>query len=69
MSSPAPVHPRPARGALKLLVLVLGAYGVPSPHVEPVIRALRELGYEAEVRRVPYEFLRGGDEMLTVSGP
>ncbi len=48
---------------------LLGAYGAPSPHVEPVIRALRERGYEAEVRRVPYEFLRGGDEMLSVSGP
>jgi hypothetical protein len=37
--------------------------------VEPVIRGLRERGYEAEVRRVPYEFLRGGDEMLSVFGP
>jgi hypothetical protein len=48
---------------------LLGAYGAPSPHVEPVIRVLRERGYGAEVRRVAYEFLRGGDEMLSVSGP
>ncbi len=48
---------------------LLGAYGAASPHVEPVVRALREQGYEATVRRVPYEFLRGGDEMLSVSSP
>ena len=48
---------------------LLGAYGAASPHVEPVIHALRDRGYRAEVRRVPYAFLRGGDEMLTVSGP
>ena len=47
---------------------LLGSYGAASPHVEPVIRALRDRGYAAEVRRVPYEFLRG-EEMLTVSGP
>ena len=48
---------------------LLGAYGTPSAHVEPVIRALRERDYRVTVRRVPYEFLRGGDEMLSVSGP
>lgn len=48
---------------------LLGAYGAPSPHVEPVTRTLREQGYAAAVRRVPYEFLRGADQMLTVSGP
>ena len=48
---------------------LLGAYGAASPHVEPVISTLRERGYEAAIRRVPYEFLRGGDEMLSVFGP
>jgi hypothetical protein len=48
---------------------LLGAYGVPSSHVEPVIRVLRERGYTAEVRRVPYEFLRGGNHMLCVWRP
>ena len=48
---------------------LLGAYGVPSPHVDPAIHALRGLGYAAEVRRVSYEFLRGADEMLCVAGP
>jgi len=32
---------------------LLGAYGAPSPHVEPVIRALRERGYAVAARRVP----------------
>lgn len=48
---------------------LLGAYGAPSPHVKPVIRRLRDRGYEAGVRRVPYEFLRGGDQMLSVTRP
>ena len=48
---------------------LLAAYRAPSAHVEPVIQALRRRGYDAAVRRVPYGFLRGGDEMLSVSGP
>ena len=44
---------------------LLGAYGEPSPRLEPVKRILRDRGYAVEVRRVPYEFLRGGDSMLT----
>ncbi len=48
---------------------LLGAYGEPSPHLEPVIRGLRKLGYGAEKRAVHYEFLRGANEMLAVTGP
>ena len=48
---------------------LLGAYGVPSPHLEPVIHQLQQLGYSVERRKVPYEFLRGADEMLSVTGP
>jgi hypothetical protein len=48
---------------------LLGAYGSPSPHVEPVIHPLRGSGYMVERRRVPYEFLRGANEMLVVTGP
>ena len=48
---------------------LLGAYGEPSPHLVPVIQHLRELGYGVEGRRVPYEFLRGAVEMLSVTGP
>ena len=48
---------------------LLGAYGAPSPHVEPVIGGLRKLGHTVKVRRVPYEFLRGADRMISVTGP
>lgn len=45
---------------------LLEAYGGKSPLLEPVVDTLRERGYRAEVRRVPYEFQRGGNEMLVV---
>lgn len=48
---------------------LLGAYGEPSPHLLPAIQHLRELGYGVERRRVPYEFLRGANEMLAVTAP
>jgi SAM-dependent methyltransferase len=48
---------------------LLGAYGVSSPHLRPLVGALRDRGYAVEIRRVPYEFLRGGNEVLSVSGP
>jgi hypothetical protein len=38
-----------------------------SPHVEPVLRQLCAEGYRCEIRRVPYEFQKGGNEMLRVS--
>lgn len=45
---------------------LLKSYGGPSPHLKPVVDALRERGYRVEVREVPYEFQRGGNEMLAV---
>jgi hypothetical protein len=38
-----------------------------SPHVAAVVRQLEAEGYSSEVRRVPYEFQKGGNEMLGVS--
>ena len=46
---------------------LLQGYGGTSPHLGPVIDGLRERGYRAEVRKVPYEFQRGGDEMLVAT--
>lgn len=40
--------------------------GAPSPHLAYVVEALAREGFDAEVRRVPYEFQRGGNEMLLV---
>ena len=47
---------------------LLKSYGGPSPHLEPAVDILRARGYQAEVRRVPYEIQRGGDEMLVAGG-
>lgn len=43
-----------------------GGAGQKSPHLGPVTDGLRERGYEARVERVPYEFQKGGNEMLRV---
>ena len=37
-----------------------------SPYVEEVVQDARRAGLFAEVRRVPYEFQRGGNEMLRI---
>ncbi|MBW2282569.1 MAG: SAM-dependent methyltransferase [Deltaproteobacteria bacterium] len=38
----------------------------PSPHLDPALERLRALGLTPRVERVPYEFQRGGNEMLVV---
>lgn len=49
---------------------LLKSYGGPSQHLEPVLGGLRERGYEAAgIIDVPYEFQRGGDQMLAVREP
>ena len=45
-------------------LLALG--GGPSPHVEPVAAALRARGCAVSIETVPYEFQRGGNQMLRV---
>jgi SAM-dependent methyltransferase len=47
-------------------LLELGAR--PARHLEPVLRALKTEGFRTEVRTVNYEFQRGGNRMLRVSG-
>lgn len=37
-----------------------------SAHVAPLIKLLRAEAYTCEIRRVPYEFQKGGNEMLRV---
>ena len=43
-----------------------GGAGERSPHLGPVVEGLGERGYEARVEVVPYEFQKGGNEMLRV---
>lgn len=45
-------------------LLQLGA--VPSPHVQPVAEHFRVKGYEVTQVKVPYEFQRGGNQMLRI---
>jgi hypothetical protein len=41
----------------------------PSVHVAPVREHFQRAGYQVEVIQVPYEFQRGGNEMLRISAP
>jgi len=38
-----------------------------SRHVKPVIRQLKKEGFDSEIIRTPYEFLRGGNTMLKIT--
>jgi hypothetical protein len=38
----------------------------PSPHIEAVVRAAERSGRRVSIERVPYEFQRGGNEMLRI---
>ena len=40
--------------------------GQVSPHLGPALTALRRAGFHATVRGVPYEFLKGANEMLVI---
>jgi hypothetical protein len=46
---------------------LLDMKGTPSRHVGPVLEALRSRGRDARLERVPYEFQKGGDEMMRVA--
>ncbi|MHB1287397.1 MAG: hypothetical protein ACYCYP_12760, partial [Leptospirales bacterium] len=48
-------------------ILELGA--VPSRHLDPVIDRLSREGYRIALEEVPYEFQRGGNQMMRASGP
>lgn len=45
---------------------LLGLDGTPSPHLAPTLARLRAEGHAATVRRVDYEFQKGGNEMLEI---
>lgn len=40
--------------------------GSPSPHPGPIMEHFSNQGFEVFIRRVPYEFQRGGNEMLRI---
>jgi hypothetical protein len=39
----------------------------PSPHVQPIVHSLEKDGLTVSIQRVPYEFQRGGNEMLRIT--
>jgi hypothetical protein len=45
-------------------LLALG--GQRSPHIEEVVEAVRDGGYDLSIQKVPYEFQRGGNEMMRI---
>lgn len=45
-------------------LLALG--GVPSPYVASMTAKLRDLNYLVTIERIPYEFQRGGNEMMRI---
>ena len=47
-------------------LLELGA--VPSRHVEPVMKRLEDVGCRIRIEPVPYEFQRGGNRMMVITG-
>lgn len=48
---------------------LLDLEGRPSPHLAPLLDALKVRGLAAEVRAVGYEFQKGGNQMLLIESP
>jgi hypothetical protein len=55
---------RVAREVRIFPLLALG--GAPSTLVQPIITDLRASGFEVQIERVPYEFQRGGNQMMRI---
>ena len=45
---------------------LLDMKGEGSKHLEEIVRAIRQVGLLANIERVPYEFQRGGNQMLRI---
>jgi hypothetical protein len=55
---------RVAREVRVFPLLALG--GQPSPYVRPVTEEIRRLGHHVSIEVVPYEFQRGGNQMMRI---
>ncbi|MBW4683838.1 MAG: class I SAM-dependent methyltransferase [Komarekiella atlantica HA4396-MV6] len=42
--------------------------GEPSPWLQPIIDKLQQRGYSVEIKQVPYEFQKNGNQILCVNG-
>ena len=52
---------------VKIFPLLVNMTGEPSPFLEPVIEELTAQGYSTQIKQVPYEFQKGGNQLLQVS--
>ncbi len=53
---------------VRIFPLLLNFSGEVSPILQPVMSELEARGYRVEIRKVPYEFQKGGNQMLCISG-
>jgi hypothetical protein len=51
---------------VRIFPLLVNVTGETSPFLVPIVEALSDRGYRATIQRVPYEFQRGGNEMLKI---
>ena len=58
---------RVARGEVRMFPLV-DTTTAPWPHLDALRHDLQAVGHASEVRTVPYEFIRGGTQMLVIDG-
>ncbi|WP_159783325.1 SAM-dependent methyltransferase [Sodalinema gerasimenkoae] len=54
---------------VRIFPIVTNFAGDISPHLSPILEQLPQAGYHLTVETVPYEFQRGGNEMLRVFPP
>jgi SAM-dependent methyltransferase len=51
---------------VRIFPLLVNMTGEVSPYLELVLETLQSQGYEATLQKVPYEFQRGGNQMLRI---
>lgn len=51
---------------VRIFPLLVNMTGELSPHLQPVMGELRKRGCKLEIRQVPYEFQKGGNQLLSV---
>lgn len=52
---------------VRIFPLLVNMSGERSPQLQPVMRKLQERGYQVEIKQVPYEFQKGGNQILRIS--
>ena len=51
---------------VRIFPLLVHFSGEISPLLQPIMNRLQELGYKVEIKQVPYEFQKGGNQLLKV---